>query len=123
MTADQIKSRLLDLVAEINKASGAEGNELHFHQQQKVEGHISVKKDRASGRIYVQPSNYGCDISLSGVVLEKEMYSYMKGLFGKECDGYKQRNRNKGWEKQPFWRTDDFSKVREAIWYYVGGRE
>jgi len=119
MTADQIKSRLLDLLAEINKASGEVGNELHFHQQQKVEGHISVKKDKGLGRIYVQPSSYGCDISLSGVVLEKEMYPFMKGLFGKGCDGYKQRNRNKGWERQPFWRTDDFSKVRAAIKYYV----
>jgi hypothetical protein len=81
---------------------------------------MSVYLTHGSGRIYVQPSRSGCDVSLSGQVIEREMYLFMRELFWRECDGFKQRNRNRGWDKQPFWSTSDFVKVKEAIRWYAG---
>ncbi len=119
MNKNEIKKRLLELVIEINTLKHPEIGELVFHQQKIATGNMSVYLSQGIGRIYVQPSSIGCDISLSGQVIEKEMYPFMRKLFGKECDGFKQRNRNSGWDKQPFWRTDNFSKVQESIHYYV----
>ncbi len=119
MTANEIKERLTELVNEVNLSKLPKTGELAFHQQRVTTGNISVYLTQGCGRIYIQPSSSGCDVSLSGQVIEGEMYPFMHELFGKECDGFKQRNRKKGWAKQPFWRTADFGKVREAIRYYA----
>ncbi len=119
MTANEIKELLIELVAEVNVAKLPNTGELALHEQRVTAGNLSVYLTQGSGRIYVQPNSSGCDVSLSGQVIEAEMYPFMRQLFGKECDGFKQKNRNKGWEKQPFWRTADFGKVREAIRYYA----
>ena len=120
MTTDQIKERLLELVSEVNSLSGDNEDRLVFHQQDKTKGNISVKMAAGSGRIYVQPSSIGCDVSLSGKDLERKMYPFMRNLFERDCHGFKQRNRNRGWDRQPFWRTDDFQKVRKVVFNYAG---
>lgn len=111
--------RLHELVAEVNAEKLPKSGELAFYQQRVAKGNMSVYLTQGNGRIYVQPSTSGCDVSLSGQVIEGEMHPFMRELFGKECDGFKQLNRNKGWAKQPFWRTDDFGKVKNAIRYYA----
>ncbi|NEX11348.1 hypothetical protein CR161_00145 [Prosthecochloris sp. ZM] len=119
MTANEIKERLIELVAEVNVGKLPKTGELAFHQQRVTTGNLSVYLTKGIGRIYVQPNSSACDVSLSGKVIEVEMYPFMRELFGDECDGFKQTNRNKGWLKQPFWRTADFGKVRECIRYYA----
>ena len=119
MTANEIRSRLFELVEEVNVGKLPKACDLAFHQQLVRTGNISVYLMQGPGRIYVQPNSSGCDVSLSGQVVEGEMYPFMRELFGKECDGFKQRNRNKGWNKQPFWRTSDFGKVKDAIRWYA----
>jgi len=73
----------------------------------------------ANGRVWIQPSTAGYDVSLSGESLEKQLYTFMKELFGHECNGYKQTNNNEGTKRQPFWRTSDFKKVRAAVCHYA----
>ena len=80
---------------------------------------MSVYLTHGIGRIYVQLSSLGCNVSLYGKMIEGEMSTFMQKLFGKKCDGFKQLNRNKGKEDQPFWKTPDFSKLKEAICYYA----
>ncbi|KUL30586.1 hypothetical protein [Chlorobium limicola] len=119
MNEREIKDHLHELIAEINSSEMLKKGEMAFHQQKVATGNMSVYLTKGIGRIYVQPRSIGCDVSLSGKVLEAEMYPFMQKLFEKESDGFIQLNRNKGWAKQPFWRTADFSKVREAIRYYA----
>lgn len=119
MKEHEIKGELKELVAEVNAEKLPRMGELAFHQQQVTKANMAVFLTLGTGRIYVQPCSVGCDVSLSGKVVEGEMYQFMCKLFGKECDGFKQRNHNKGWDKQPFWRTSDFGKVKEAIRWYA----
>jgi len=120
MNQCEIKERLQELVVEVNAEKLPRVGALAFDQQQVTTANMSVRLTHGTGRMYVQPSRSGCDVSLSGLVVEGEMYPFMCELFGRECNGYKQRNSNKGWAKQPFWRTADFSKVKEAIRWYAG---
>ena len=119
MNENEIKERLHEVVAEVNASDLLKAGELAFYQQKIATGNMSIYLTQGIGRIYVQPCSSGCDISLSGKVIEGEMYPFMRKLFGKECDGFKQLNRNKGKKDQPFWRTPDFGKVKEAIIYFA----
>ena len=70
-----------------------------------------------NGRIWITPSLDGYDISLSGASLQKQMYPFMKDRVGRDCDGFKQRN--KDLKNQPFWRVSDFELVRQAVIHYA----
>jgi hypothetical protein len=118
MNEREIKVRLLVVIADVNASNLPRAGALAFHQQRVATGNMSVNLTHGTGRIYVQPCTSGCDISLSGKVIEGEMYPFMRDLFGKECDGFKQRNRNIGKEEVPFWRTQDFDKIEKAIHFY-----
>ncbi len=113
MKVDSLKLRLQELVGEVNATNAGC---LKFHQQQKTEGNMSFIG--GNGRLYVQPSSLGYDISLSGKSLEKEMYPFMRELCGSECTGYKQPNRSIGKKNQPFWRVESFELVKEAVYRY-----
>lgn len=119
MNENEIKERLLELVPEVNASDLLKAGKLAFHQQKIATGNMSVYLTHGIGRIYVQPSSLGCNVSLSGQVIQREMYPFMQKLLGRDCDGFAQRNRKKGKEDQPFWRTQDFGKVEEAIRFYV----
>jgi hypothetical protein len=119
MNEDEIKVRLNGLIKEINTDKLPKAGELAFHQQRVATGNMSIYLTHGTGRIYVQPKSVGCDICLSGKVIEGEMYPFMRKLFGKECDGFKQRNKNLGKTAVPFWRTEDFRKLEEAIHFYA----
>ncbi|MBC8523833.1 MAG: hypothetical protein ISR54_06885 [Chlorobium phaeobacteroides] len=119
MNEREIKEHLHELIAEINSSEMLKKGELAFHQQKVATGNMFVYLTKGIGRMYVQPNSSACDVSLSGKVIEVEMYPFMRELFENECDGFKQTNRNNGWFKQPFWRTADFGKVRDAIRYYA----
>ncbi|MGV0035200.1 MAG: hypothetical protein ACNYPE_09610 [Candidatus Azotimanducaceae bacterium WSBS_2022_MAG_OTU7] len=119
MNEKVLKSQLKKIVDDIN--AGNSSSRVEFKQQRKTTANMSVTG--GNGRIYIQPSSIGYDVSLSGQSLERQMCSYMINLFGKNCDGYKQRNATQGFKRQPFWRTDDLSKVRKAIFHYASSGE
>lgn len=109
-----IKAHLISLVNEINTKNGYE--KLKFNQQQIKLGNMSLSG--ANGRLRITHSSIGYDVSLSGKSLESNLYNSFKDLFGCECHGYKQTNRNTGIITQPFWRTGNFSLVKEAALIY-----
>ncbi len=111
---DILKSKLNRLVDDFNESSLI--IKLAFNQQSKVLENMSISG--ANGRLWVQPSSIGYDISLSGKSLESNYYNSMKAIFGRDCDGYKQTNRNTGNITQPFWRADCFRLVQEAFEMY-----
>lgn len=113
-----LKNELLEFIHAINTSSG--DPKLVFNQQDVVRENMSISG--CNGRIWISPSSEGYDVSLSGISLEREMYGYMRALFGHECTGYKQRNANKGFKRQPFWRTSDFHKVESVIERYAKTR-
>ena len=108
-----MKQRLQELVDEVNATSAVC---LKFHQQKKTEGNMSISG--CNGRLWVQPSSLGYNISLSGKSLEKEMYPFMRQLCGKECTGYAQTNKRIGKKDQPYWRVESFDTVRKAVYQY-----
>jgi hypothetical protein len=120
MKVEEIKQWLRDLVAEMNSLSSSDFGHIQYHEQNKEKGNMSVTRSNGDGRIYVQPRSSGCDISLSGKNLEKEMRLFMRNLFGRECDGYKQKNESIDKYDNPFWISDDFLKVKEVICYFAG---
>jgi len=71
-----------------------------------------------NGRLRIRPTSSGLIIALAGKSIEREMYSFMRQLFGRGHDGYNQRNKNKGTESAPLWKTDDLSKLELAIVEY-----
>ncbi len=105
---DILEKQLRNLVSESNSDVGFE--KLKFNQQ-------SVRRENMSltggnGRIWIQPSAIGYDVSLSGKSVEKELYETFKHIFGATHTGYKQSG------SQPFWRTENFSLVKKAVHAY-----
>ena len=119
MNEEIVKNQLERLVNSINSTQG--DLRIKFNQQVKQTKNMSLTG--GNGRLYVQPSTEGYDISLSGKSLENGMYGFMSGLCKKECDGYKQLNERLGKKDQPFWRVDDFNIVREAALHYAKTRK
>mgnify|MGYP000016414442 CR=1 FL=1 len=109
-----LKSKLIALVNELNESSTLI---LKFNQQVKTLENMSISG--ANGRLYINPTNVGYDVSLSGKSLEQNLHNAFKTLFNEDCTGYKQTNRNTGVITQPFWRTDDFSLVKQAALLYT----
>ncbi len=110
---DILKNKLIALVEEINNNTKTT---ISFNQQSKKKENMSLSG--GNGRMWIQPSPEGYDISLSGISLEKNLTPYMEKLFGKPCDGYKQTNNNIGIIRQPYWRTDSFKLVSQAAYEY-----
>jgi len=102
--------QLLKLVEEINQSNS--NYKIKFNRQVKQTKNMSFSG--ANGRLAVQPSSVGYDISLSGESIQKQMYGFMRNLCGKECDGYKQLNTKLGKYDQPYWRVADFSLVKKS---------
>ena len=115
LNEDVIKDQLEELVDSIN--SRLSSTRIEFNQQPKTKGNMSITG--CNGRMFVQPSVEGYDVSLSGKSLENEMHDFLCKLFGKECDGYKQTNTRLGKKSQPFWRVSDFQQVVEAVYRYT----
>lgn len=116
MNIESAKNKLKQLVDLVNSLSPSKTVE--FHQQEKTDKHMSIKiidSKLADGRLCIQPTSTGYDISLSSQLLDKKMSGYMNQLCKKECTGYKQSNSN-----SPFWRVSDFSLVQKATYYYAG---
>jgi len=109
------KSLLKQIVAEANAVGTAH---LTLHQQDKIKEHISIRG--AVGTLWIEPRSKHYDISLSGKVLEAQLYGPMSVLCGAECNGYKQTNQTKGTKRQPYWRVDDLGTVKSAIFLYAG---
>lgn len=107
---DELRKKLSSLAEEINAGKAR----IKLHQQTKVRGNMSFSG--GNGRIWVTPCSYGYDISLSGQSLQKQMYGFMKERVGRECDGFKQRN--KDIKNQPFWRVREFEIVHQAVIRY-----
>ena len=120
MKADEIKQKLLSLTAEINSLPESNYGHIVFNQQAVNLGNISITRSNGDGRLYVQPRALGCVISLAGKNLKKEMYLFMRDLFNRECDDYIQKNERIGKFDQPYWITNDFEKVREAVFFFSG---
>ena len=114
MQEDIIKKQLLKLVDELNENIGHQ--KIEFTQQVKTKGNMSLCG--GNGRMWINPSSVGYDVSLSGKSIEKQLYSSMKDIFGKDCDGFKQTNNNTGIITQPYWRTDSFKLVKKAAEIY-----
>ena len=108
-----LKSKLVDLVTELNDSNDLN---LKFNQQVKTIENMSISG--ANGRLYINPSSVGYDVSLSGKSLEKNLHGLFKELFNEDCTGFKQSNKNTGIITQPFWRTDNFSLVKKAVLLY-----
>ncbi|SFK48836.1 hypothetical protein SAMN04488079_11274 [Methylophaga sulfidovorans] len=115
MHEDIVCKQLEKLVDEINASNS--NYKIKFNRQVKQTKNMSLSG--ANGRLGVQPSSVGYDISLSGKSIQKQMYSFMKELCNKECDGYKQLNTKLGKKDQPYWRVSDFSVVKKAAYNYA----
>jgi hypothetical protein len=109
-----LKNRLLQLEAEVNSNGEIK---IQFHQQSVQKKHMCFLG--GNGRLWVSPSSDGYDITLSGKSLENQMYTFMRNLCGKECDGYKQTNAKIGKNDAPFWRVNDFKLVKDAVLHYA----
>jgi hypothetical protein len=106
-----LKEKLIKLVEEI-KASINQNVE--FEQQDKIKEHMSLTG--CGDRLFILPSSkHVYEVSLFGLSIEKNLYGFMKKLFGRDCDGY----RNKKNKRQPRWWTDDFDLVRKAAIIYA----
>ena len=105
-----LRKKLEQLQTEVNTFGD---NLIQLHQQDRTKGNLSFSG--REGRIYVQPISEGYDISLSGKVLEEDMFPFMADLCGTPQDGYKQTRPN---FRQPFWRTPNFDLVRKAVIHY-----
>ena len=113
MTATQtdiLKTKLELLQAEL-VASGAKN--IQLNQQAIKKANLSFSG--GDGRIYIQPSSVGYDISLSGQSLQKAMFGFMTDLCGGNPDGYKQ---TKPAPHAPFWRVSNFALVEKAVRRY-----
>lgn len=115
MNLEIVRKQLEKLVEDINAAQG--NAKIKFNCQVKQTKNMSISG--ANGRLAVQPSDDGYDISLSGKSIQKQMYPFMRDLCGKESDGYKQLNARLGKKDQPYWRIADFALVREAAFHYA----
>ena len=73
---DILKNKLLSLKDEVNQAAGKEI--LSFNQQSKVQENMSYSG--CNGRLWIQPSIEGYDISLSGASVEKELAAIEKKI-------------------------------------------
>lgn len=111
---DILYSLLSDVISDINLRFRSS---LVLNQQRVTKKHISLSG--ANGRLWVSPSVVGYDISVSGKSLENELVPTLKTYFGRNPDGYKQKNANKGFKHQPFWRTKDFQDVQVACELYA----
>ncbi len=47
------------------------------------------------------------------------MTARLTSYFGRNPDGYKQRNATRGFERQPFWRTSNFLNVEAVCEMYA----
>jgi hypothetical protein len=112
-TTEILKARLLKLEAKINEDGR---NKIQYHEQHEDKKNMSFTG--GNGRLYVTPSSEGYDISLSGKLLQSQMYPFMRDLCGKECDGYKQTNQKIGKQDVLFWRIEDFALVVKAVRHY-----
>ncbi|HHX8502022.1 TPA: histidine kinase [Vibrio diabolicus] len=90
---------------------------LVLNQQEKVKKHISLSG--ANGRLWVSPSSGGYDVSISGASLERKLLPVLKAHFERKPDGFKQKNSNKGFLRQPYWRTGNFGDVQYACELYA----
>jgi hypothetical protein len=115
MEIESLKKHLQKVVDIVNFSSPF--YDLKLGQQLVIKGNIRI--NGANGTLWVQPSKFGFDISLSGRSLEEQMSSFMEELFSKKCDGYKQRNKRLGKKDTPFWCTDDFENVVKAVFQYA----
>ncbi len=109
-----LKSQLENLVEIINMSSPF--YEIVFNQQSVSKKNMSISG--GNGRLWVQPVKDGYHVSLSGKSLVKEMSPFMRDLFKKKHDGFKQPNSKKGRLDQPYWKTDDFEFVVRAVFFY-----
>ena len=77
---DILKNKLLSLKDEVNQAAGKEI--LSFNQQSKVQENMSYSG--CNGRLWIQPSIEGYDISLSGASVEKELTAIEKKIVSRK---------------------------------------
>lgn len=115
MHEEFVSTQLKKLVDEINSSNS--NFKIKFNRQLKQTKNMSLSG--ANGRLYVQPSLTGYDISLAGQSIQELMYPFMRDLCGKECDGYKQLNSKLGKKNNPFWRVVDFALVKKAAYHYA----
>lgn len=115
MSVEILKSQILNLVDEINESIGIK--KIAFNQQAKKKENMSLTG--ANGRLWIQPTTDGYDVSLSGKSLENEMTPFLTKLFNRREDGYKQSNASQGKLDQPYWRTSDFGLVRQTAIRYA----
>ncbi len=115
MEENQLKSILKTNIEEINRNLGS--NRLTFHQQKVTTKNMSVSG--FNGRIWFNPVSDGFDISLSGKSLENQLSNKISALAGRDCDGFKQVNSNKGIKKQPYWRFSDPKYIRIVLNEYI----
>lgn len=83
--------------------------DITLNQQDIIKKNISLSG--CNGRLWVYPVAGAYDVSLSGLSLESELSPRLKEYFGCEPQGYKQANANKGFKKQPYWRTTNLNDV------------
>ncbi len=114
MNTATLKAQLQKLVDIVNVSSPF--YEIKFYQQKIEKRNMSISG--GNGRLWVQPAKDGYYISLSGRSLVKEMSPFMREIFEKKHDGYKQPNSKTGRLDQPYWKTDNFELVVRAVFYY-----
>jgi hypothetical protein len=105
----ELEFKLRELVKEINASINPH---VSFDQQRKKKEHMSLIG--CNGRMFILPTSTGYDVSISGMSVEKNLYPFLKDLFGKDCDGYRQPN-----SRVPKWKTDDFDLVKQAALIYA----
>jgi hypothetical protein len=106
---EALKEKLISLVKEINVSINPS---VSFDQQLKIKKHMSLIG--CNGRMFVLPTPTGYEVSIYGISVEKNLYPYLKDLFGRDCNGHRQPN-----ERQPKWKTDDFNIVKQAAILYA----
>ncbi|ELA7884164.1 histidine kinase [Vibrio parahaemolyticus] len=105
------------LAKEVESLNSKLNKTLALNQQDKVKKHISLSG--ANGRLWVSPSTGGYDVSISGASLERTLLPVLTAHFKRRPDGYKQKNSNKGFLRQPYWRTNNFGDVQYACELYA----
>ncbi|OCH23938.1 hypothetical protein [Aliivibrio sp. 1S128] len=110
---DNVYRLLKSIVERLNTSSGTA---IVLNQQLVTKSNMSLSG--ANGRLWISPALDGFDLSISGLSLEKELSPKLEKYFNRLPDGHKQKNSNKGFLKQPFWRVNTSKEVEDVCIMY-----
>lgn len=109
-----VRRQVWALADEINAALGE--RRIEPHQQNIETQNISLTGPNKGERLYIKPTaRPGYSVGLGGNSLVARMEPFMKGLTGRERDGYAHAHVS----RQPYWHMSDYAQVREAAYEFA----